>query len=249
MKQLNLSIIFALLILCIFSSSCKKDDESSEIPIRIKKITNWNPNTDVEVTVMEITYDNAGKVLKFMQDDNNYSVVYNSDGKISNFIGKDKNGYAVNYRFEYNSNGSLAKFVKTNDNPAAVRVKELTKTFTYNIDNSINTTITYPSPLLPYTTNSTWNVGNMQSFITSEPYFNETEFKYDDKNNPYALIELIYIATLGYPIPTKNNPLEYKLYNGTSTTLLKKTYSYNQHGYPTSMKVEGDINGRKFYYD
>ncbi len=245
MKKYFLTTLFAMSVIAMGLTSCKKDKAEPEKTPTLAKITSWNPTTGAEATSLEMVYNAAGVATNAILGGTNYALTYNSANKLSLLTATYKQGsVTVTHTLEYNTANQLVKII-FNDNGT----NNNTKTLTYNAAGKIikSSTVYASTGTATYVVDYTWNGDNLATATTGT--YTSTYVTYDDKLNPFSLADGIAVVLYGNP-PSKNNFTELKTANAGYISTQKRSYEYNSAGWATSLKlVDGSNEGSKFYYN
>lgn len=243
-KQKFSSTVFALLILAVSISSCKKiiDDPNPPLTTQgnvafLTKVTVQSSNNNTELTQLAVDYDTKGNITSFLQDGGMFIVKRNANNQIESLTVDYTNTKSVRSA-EYNSNNQIVKI--SSGNGTQIYSNSI---ITYNATGKIvkiATTNTSPNSSTS-TSEYTWNGDNISKIVTDRTV--EDFVSYDDKPNAYSSFKDNYLILFGTPT-SKNNVTEsnYSLDKGVATNR-KYAFEYNTKGYPSLLKPT-----TKYYY-
>lgn len=257
MKKTCLSLLIAAITMSVFFTSCKKDNDSTEV---FSSITDTAGND-----VMTLTFDNENRPIKAVASTTTFDFFY-SGGKLIKRTTTLSGSLDAVDSFFYDGNNRFSKVISYNSGG----VKRRETVLTYNADNSlnqstINTSVWGESDMLY---EFTYNGSNLNKVVESEKMagtFNkkrEYEFlAYDAKTNPISsLIEdyfpdqynLLIFLWMGNNNFTSAKQTDYSLINGevTGTFPITATYTYNGSGLPTEIvsTINGNTNRSYYHY-
>jgi len=234
MSKANLLLLFFSLTFISYSckKSEKKEDEKESV-ILLKKV-NYNYKSprfntlgshlfhyDANGKLMEVEFHSSEEDLQNhtkSEGESKVALEYDANGKLQKSIVTINNKPAYSYNYHYNSAGHIIKKVQTSQDP---RYSISDHVYVYDNQGRLvaDTTLGLPVGVIFYYTYSydaagnavTYGAGSRSMMGTIQPESIEGHAKYDNKRNPYSLLDpnyhvLFNLETIN--LFNRNNPIE-----------------------------------------